>query len=44
MAYFFRRLLANQNGNADDGDSEGEGEEVALLEESDSSGKHKIPL
>ena len=45
MAFFFRRLRANQNGNAGDGDSEYEGEEVALLEDasdSNSSGERKI--
>lgn len=43
MAFFFRRLLANQNGNAGDEDSEDD-EEDALLEnisDSNSSGKRK---
>ena len=43
MAFFFRRLLPNQNGNAGDEDSEDD-EEDALLEnisDSNSSGKRK---
>ena len=41
MAYFFRRLLANQNGNVGDDDSEDDEEEGLLenISDSNSSGQ-----
>lgn len=43
MAFFFRRLLANQNGNAGDEDSEDDEEDalIANISDSNSSGKRK---